>query len=367
MTELEGIPVVTAPSEAYLNRRQKQNYQEHRQRFLEWLAVLGKDPQKAQGYSNAVVKNTAYRTDQFYRWVWENKDGYTVNISHTEANEYNRHLAGEEHSNGHKAKCVKSLKRLFKWKHHEQGGDLWEPDITYTDSGSTKAQDYLTKEERQAIREAALEYGSIPAYNTVSPRERSRWKAYLAQRFGKPKSEVGLEDWERANGWKTPSMVWVSLDAGLRPIEVERAVVDWVDLENGVLRIPKEDSSKNQDNWIVALRDQTVKALNRWLDERRQYPKYDGTDNLWLTREGNPYQSHSLQYLLSKLAEIAGISIENRRFTWYAIRHSLGTYMSREDGLAATKDQLRHQSVKTTMRYDQTPVEDRKDALERMG
>jgi hypothetical protein len=40
--------------------------------------------------------------------------------------------------------------------------------------------------------------------------------------------------------------------------------------------------------------------------------------------------------------------------------------MAREDGLAAARDQLRHKSEKTTMRYDQTPVEDRKDALERM-
>lgn len=41
--------------------------------------------------------------------------------------------------------------------------------------------------------------------------------------------------------------------------------------------------------------------------------------------------------------------------------------MTREEGLAAAQAQLRHKSEQTTMKYDQTPVEDRKDALERMG
>lgn len=38
----------------------------------------------------------------------------------------------------------------------------------------------------------------------------------------------------------------------------------------------------------------------------------------------------------------------------------------REEDLAAAQSQLRHKSPRTTMRYDQTPVEDRQDALDRM-
>ncbi|QSG08544.1 XerD/XerC family integrase [Halapricum desulfuricans] len=37
--------------------------------------------------------------------------------------------------------------------------------------------------------------------------------------------------------------------------------------------------------------------------------------------------------------------------------------MAREEGLAAAQAQLRHKSEQTTMRYDQAPVEDRRDAL----
>jgi len=361
----EDIPIIPKPSEEYLNTRQKHDYREHRIDFLEWLSVFGKDPERADGYSRAVVKNTAYRTDKFYRWVWE-QEGYTTNISHAQADSYIRDLASSDSSDSHKSKCVKALKRLFKWKHWKKGSEQWDSEITFTDNKSNQPRDFLTEDERKRIWEAALEYGSIPAYNTVTPEERSRWKRYLAQRFGKPKEDVSLDDWERANGWKIPSLVWTSLDAGLRPVEVERATVRWVDLENGLLRMPREEASKSKDNWVIGLREQTVTALDRWITERENYPIYDEADTLWLTREGNPYQTHSLNYLLSKLCEIADISIESRDMSWYSIRHSVGTYMTREEDLAAAAAQLRHKSTQTTMRYDNTPVEDRKKALERM-
>jgi len=41
--------------------------------------------------------------------------------------------------------------------------------------------------------------------------------------------------------------------------------------------------------------------------------------------------------------------------------------MTREEDLAAAQAQLRHRSAATTMKYDNAPVEDRRDALDRMG
>lgn len=185
-------------------------------------------------------------------------------------------------------------------------------------------------------------------------------------RLQKSKAEVEPADWDKVNGWKIPSLVWTSLDAGLRPIEVERTTTSWVDLDNNVLRISAEESSKNEGNWIFSLTKETATALNRWLDEREQYAKYEGSDELWLTREGNPYSSNSLKYLTGNLFELAGIEARNRQTSWYILRHSTGTYMIREEDLAAAQAQLRHKSAETTMKYDNAPVEDRRDALERM-
>ena len=364
----DDVPIIPEPTtKEYLNERQRVDYREHREKFLEWLFTLGKRPEYGEGYSHAVVKNTAYRTDLFYRAVWD-EDGYTTVITHDHADRYVRHLAAKDASNSSKSKDLKAIKRLLKWRTHEKGEEEWEPSIAFYDrTGSSQPRDFLTKAERSKIREAALNYGSIPAYDSVTPGERSRWKRYLSMRFSKPVSEVTAADWERANGWKIPSLVWTSLDVGLRPIEVERAVTSWVDVENGVLRIPRAESSKNRDNWIVGLREQTANALRRWIEERQNYSMYDGTEALWLTREENPYGSHSLKYVLGRLCEDAGISVGNRQLSWYSIRHSVGTYITREEGLAAAQAQLRHKSEQTTMRYDQAPVEDRRDALDRMG
>ncbi len=145
---------------------------------------------------------------------------------------------------------------LFKWREHEHGLDSWKPHLTFstTDSAS-QPRDYFTEKERSKLREAALEYGSIPSYSDLSPDERDQWRTYLSQRYGKPKRDVTPADWDRANGWKIPSLVAVSLDTGLRPIEVRRARTQWIDIGNQVLRIPKEESSKNTENWIVSLQD----------------------------------------------------------------------------------------------------------------
>jgi site-specific recombinase XerD len=363
----DSVTVVTEPAAEFLNQKQLVDYRCEREDCLSWLLAFGKNPERGEGYAIGTVKPRAYRMDQFYRWTWQQEGGYTAQVSQDYADAWMRHLAQEDYSGTHRTNCQKAVKMLFKWWQYERGGSAWDPKITFSDDSGTNPRDFLTRTERTQIRNAALEYGSIPEYSNVTPAERDRWKRYLSQRFEKPKSEVTEADWERANSWKVPSLVWTSLDAGLRPVEVKRASVDWVDTDNSVLRIPKRDSAKSRDNWIVSLRDRTATFLRRWLDERENYSKYDGTDSVWLTRESNPYSSQSLRYLLRQLCEIAGIETQARQMSWYAIRHSVGTYMTREEDLAAAQAQLRHKSPETTMKYDQTPVEDRKNALDRMG
>jgi len=365
---LEEVTLVPGPSEEMLNERQYIDYRSEREQCIDWLLTFGKNPSTAEGYATTTVSQRAYRMDQFYRWVWEEEDGYTSNLTHEHADGYLKHLARMEASNAHKQTCRKAVMMLYKWRHHERGAEQWDPEITFTRKNqSTTPRDYLTREERTKIRNASFEYGNVPNPDSVSGDRRDQWLRYLSQRFEKPKEAVTEEDWDCANSWKVPSLVGVSLDSGFRPVEVERALTTWVDIDNGVLRIPKEQSSKNIEHWVVSLQEQTIKMLDRWLTQRETIEKYDDTDTLWLTRRGNPYQSASLRRLLHRLCEIADISVENRQMSWYTIRHSTGTYMAREEGLAAAQTQLRHRDPKSTMKYDQVPVEDRQDALDRMG
>jgi hypothetical protein len=262
--KFDDISVIPQPTEDRLNQRQIVDYRTEREDCFEWLLAFGKDPQRADGYARTTVRNRSYRMDQFYRWVWEHDGRYTLAVSHEHADEWMQQLARGDYSDTHLSLCQRSVQMLFKWRAHERGDTEWDPEIRFSSSSQTAApRDYLTLEERRMIRSAALEYGSIPTYDYATDAERDRWNAYLAQRFEKPKTEVTEADWDRANGWKIPTLVNVSLDAGLRPIEVDRAVVSWVDLDNGLLRIPKEDSSKNEHHWRVGLADKTVSMLDR--------------------------------------------------------------------------------------------------------
>lgn len=364
-------PIVTEPTADALDDRQHTDYQTYKQQFVRWLQSIGKDPQHADGYANETVRQTSTRVDRFYRWLWRSNAGYTTTITPSNATAYMNELVCDEsdYSNNYLANEQKALKRLFKWlihsRNHEDDDD-WDSPFSFT-SSATNVRDYLTIAERQQIREAALEYNSVPAYTALSPAERDAWKTYLSQRLEKPKDTVGPQDFKDTNSWKIPSIVWTSLDTGLRPIEVGRATIQWVDVENKVLRIPKEESSKNSDNWIVSITNRTATALDRWCTERTQYEKYDDTNALWLTRQCEPYGSRTLSHLIKQLCEIAEISTDGRQMSWYTIRHGLGTAMTNERDLKAAQIQLRHKSPETTMKYDQVPVEDRRDALNKIG
>lgn len=360
-----NIVIVPEPNDEILSSKERVDYKSYRESFLQWLLHLGKDPESAEGYSPYTVYGTGYRAAAFDRWVWEQEGGYKIPPDQQAADRYLEEIAYSDRSQATKGKLEEMLRRYYRWFQHKFGADEWEPEYKFESSGGGAPRDFLTVEERRKIRKAALEYGSIPAYDYLDPEERGEWKSYVARVLDI--QDPSPEEWEQVDGWKITSMVWTSLDAGLRPIEVGRATTGWLDLNNGVLRIPHEESSKNQENWTVSLTGRTTTALEKWLEEREHYDRYLGTNELWLTTHGNPYGSKSLSRLLKRLCGEAGIPVENREMTWYAIRHSVGTYMAREEGLAAAQSQLRHKSTHTTMKYDQTPVEDRRDALDRMG
>ncbi len=366
MTKFD-FQLIPEATDEYLTDKRRVIYEGYRRDFAEWLSVFGKNSDRVEGYADDTVKRTMYRVGVFERFIWD-QEGFITTFTHDHADDYMMHLArSDEYSGNHKFLCRVAVGRYFNWRSHEYGEDEWEPKFTFSKDTNTQPRDYLTVDERKKIRQAALDYGSIPSYNGLTSVERKQWKTYISQRLRKPVEKVSVEDWNQINGWKYTSMVWVSLDAGLRPAEVGRATVNWVDTDNGVLRIPVDESTKNRDNWTVSLSMRTTEALERWIEEREQYDRYDDTDALWLTREGNPYCSQSLYRLINKLCEEGGIDTDGRKISWYAIRHSVGTYMTREEDLAATQAQLRHKSPQTTMKYDQVPIEDRRNALDNMG
>lgn len=364
-----GIVLLTDKAREYLNPKQAIAYTEFRRNLAEWLLTLGKNPRKAEGYSYDTAANRMNRLDLFYRWVWDDQRRYVQDITTEHADAWMRHLAKQEMKESSKCNYQKAVKALFKWQREARNRDIeWEPEIEYSDPSATyQPREYLTAEDRRKLREAAMSYGSIPHYNSLSPEERRRWKTRLAQRLQKPKSEVSKQDFLDANSFKYTSMIYTALDAGFRPCEIERANVQWVDLDNGVLRIPEDESSKSRDNWIVPLKPETVSILERWLEERAALEKYDGRDALWLTQQRNRYNRNSFRRsVFQKIAIEAGLDLENRDLTPYSIRHSTATYIAKEADLATAAKQCRHKSRQTTQKYAHSSVSRQEDAVNKI-
>lgn len=368
-TESVEIPFPLVPEDAaeLLSDKQLFDYRNKREKFARWLLVFGKRPESITGYSVHTAKRSMYRVGYFERWAWEQEGEYVAFPTRQNADAYLKDLAYSDYSASHKAGCQQALKRYFRWRAHEFDHEEWTPEHTFSTDNTNQPRDYLSIEERQKIRQAALEYGDLPYYQNYTSEERERMKPYIAERVDKPTDLLSRDDWNGLTSWKFTSLVWTSLDTGLRPVEVNRASTNWVDTDNAVLRIPADESSKNRDNWVVSVREETAEALDKWMQERRHKPLYDDTDALWLTQKGNRYKSQSLRRLIQRLCDRVGIEYGNRKMSWYSIRHSVGTYMTREEDLAAAQAQLRHKSPETTMKYDAAPVSDRRDALDRMG
>jgi hypothetical protein len=209
MTEAidEGL-LTPSKSESRLNNRELEMYREHRRKLLTWMLNKGRAPEMNVGYAEEIVENRSYRLDMFYRWVWDIEDGYTENITISHANAFMKYLQPQSYSQAYKAAYQKSIHTLFRWQKHALTKNVdRQPTLHFYDSAVPSSVEPLTHDERQALREAVLDHESVPHYNSLSPKQRDRWKSYLAQRFQKPKPEVSKEDFERANSWKWPSLI----------------------------------------------------------------------------------------------------------------------------------------------------------------
>ena len=148
----DEITLITEPTREQLTERQLLDYRTEREDSLDWLLKFGKNPDRAEGYAVSTVSNRAYRMDQFYRWVWDDRGEYTSSVTTDDADRYLKHLARQDTTNEHKDTCRKALMMLYSWRHHQRGEDNWEPSIRFTRRNqSTTPRDYLTDTEQYLI------------------------------------------------------------------------------------------------------------------------------------------------------------------------------------------------------------------------
>ena len=351
-----------------------EHVEKRRQEWYDWMREKGKSPLKHEPVAESNADNYYRRLDQLHRAAIEylDPDDKTC-LTPDQADELLLLLArdkiqkenGGDYSSASKRKFSNALRKYFNWRYHEGPLDFeWRPSVKFSDGNHTSAAEF-SYEEMGRLLEAAQSYHKLPSYYDTPPEERDRINGLVAQRLSKPKEDVVRKDWQRADqSSKISSLTSVGYDAGLLPVEVEEAEVSWYKPDQQILKIPPEKAAKEREKFEVALSDESCEWMSRWVRERRHLAKYDGSNKLWLNREGNPYQSGSLCNIVRKLCEEADIPTEDREVRWYSLRHTLGRHMKSDGSLAQVNDQLRHETFETTVStYGDSAAEERQQTL----
>lgn len=99
------------------------------------------------------------------------------------------HLARQETNSTHKSNCQRTGQMLLKWRHDERDVAEWTPEVSFS-AESSHPRDHLSREERQAIQEAALEYEPVLAYDNVTRAESDRWGEWLSRATSKTSGDA---------------------------------------------------------------------------------------------------------------------------------------------------------------------------------
>jgi integrase len=352
----------------HLHPNQKVIFAEQFQSEIEALRNWAKDPDHQVGYANDGIPPLVRRILQAYQYIWET-EARVIELAPADADRFVNALKndaitqrnGEAYASGSKRKFVNALEAHFRVRDVE-----WTPPTKFTDDHPRLDSDPFARDERRLLKEASYNYRSPPSYSNVTPKERDRWNAYLAQILGKKKSEIGPDDWEELKqSWKFPSMIHFAFDTGSRVALMNSILTSHFYPSSEQVVISSEIAVKNNSEWEISLTSETVNIMERWMEERSRKSKYSDSDHMWLNRNGNPYDSGPLNNLIGNLMDDAGIEQAGRKLTWHSIRHSTGMYVYDEtQDLGMVAEMLRLESLDAARIYAHPTPESQKNVLE---
>lgn len=93
-------------------------YESHPREFLKCPTRQGTNPDTLEGHAHDTAKIYANVLDKFHRWAWVHGGGYTLDLTHDEAETYLRNmvLSEEDYSTSYLDNIKLALKAYFRFR-----------------------------------------------------------------------------------------------------------------------------------------------------------------------------------------------------------------------------------------------------------
>jgi site-specific recombinase XerD len=149
---------------------------------------------------------------------------------------------------------------------------------------------------------------------------------------------------------------------GLRVGEVHGIKLHDVDLKEKKVTV----TGKGNRERTLQLTDEMIEIINDWLSVRGKFVNSDMTDNLFVSKKGNPLAIRTMEDNFKKILSISKINV-NFNATPHTLRHSFASHLNDKDvDILVLQKVLGHSTPRSTEIYIHPSEEKVREALERL-
>jgi site-specific recombinase XerD len=152
---------------------------------------------------------------------------------------------------------------------------------------------------------------------------------------------------------RNSTIIEVLYGSGMRVSELRNLLLENINLKSGEIKV----TGKGNKERIVLIGEKAINSIKKYLDFERK--PISNTNYLFLNKFGNPLSTRSIQRIVKKYSQMAGL---HEDFHAHTLRHSFATHML--DGGADIKvvqELLGHSSPTTTQIYTHVSKEKMKE------
>ena len=233
----------------------------------------------------------------------------------------------------------------------------------------------FTRNQRLAAVQSFFKYLLIhepvferPAKRVLAiPRKRTRLK--LPEFLTRKELEAVLAqiDLDGLDGLRDLAILAFLYNPGARAQEAAGAQAAWFDFPRRLVAI----TGKGGKTRTTPLWPSTVQLLQLYFQRHRRKPVPGAEESFFINQRGGPFSRFGLRALVQKHVRRAARQcpdLAGRRISTHSFRHTTAVHLLKSKvDLNIIKDWLGHASVKSTERYLQTDIEDKRRILARFG